>query len=152
MSDETDYDGPSPAELEKIRAEVRKDIEKDRRAAMLKEARKKIERELRLQDGLVTGIAKKDEMVTMTLDLYKGSEAIVINGVAYEHGSTVTVPRHLADYLNEVQFRGHRHQNEIDGKSMTDLFGQKRIAEMFDVRKGKNFGTVLDGSGARRVG
>lgn len=136
-----------------IRREVLEELEAKRKEAATTDFRKRETLRLQKEEGFVTGNAVKDEMVNIHLDLAPHSADIKINGTHYFHGRSYAVARHVADTLNEIQHRGWKHQNEIDGKSMTDFFGQKRVADMFDVKRGKNIGVVLDPKGAaQRLG
>lgn len=115
----------SAQEIAEIRAEARKKVEAERRSAARAEM---LERELnaaRREAGLTTG-GPNDEMVNITLDLAEHSEDIKINGCSYRHGGTYRVQRHLAETLREIMYRGWKHQNEVDGKSLTQFYQKAR--------------------------
>lgn len=115
----------SADELEAIRQEARDKVAAEMRSAARREA---LEREInaaRRAAGLTTG-GPNDEMVNITLDLAEHSDAIVLNGCSYRHGGTYRVQRHVAETLREIMFRGWKHQNEIDGKSLTQFYAKAR--------------------------
>lgn len=144
----------SKDEIEALEAEVKAELLEKKKEAASEAMREKIRRDLAYKEGLVTGNAVKDEIVNILIDLAPFAPAITLNGMHYFHGSSYTVPRHIADTLAEQAYRTWKHQNEIDGKSITDFQGQKRVAEMYDVKKSKTVGTELNGrSGAtKRLG
>lgn len=116
----------SPEEVKAAKAEARAQIlAKQREAA---KARLIAEETARLQreEGLTTGDAAKDEFVSITLDLAEHSDKITLSGTEYHHGFTYTVPRHIADTLREIMSRGHDHQNEIEGKGISERFRRPR--------------------------
>lgn len=57
-----------------------------------------------------------EEEFTLTLNLYEGSDRIILDGKHYMHGQTVTVGKRTYDTLSEIIARGWAHQREIEGK------------------------------------
>lgn len=116
----------SAEEIEEIRAQARTTVldeqKKAARDAMLAEALADARREA----GMSTGDSAKDEIVDCTLDLAEHSDRITLNGMAYWHGQTYPVPRHVADTLRDIQFRGWAHQFEIDGKGKDEFYRRHR--------------------------
>ena len=110
----------SNEEVLAARAKARSNIEAQRRKAATTDLIKAEEERLAREEGLVTGDGVKDEMVTVTLDLAEHSARIVLSGTPYYHGHTYTVPRHVGDTLREIQSRGHNHQNDIEGKGLSE--------------------------------
>lgn len=106
---------------------AKKSIEKEKRQAALKELQARTERELRGADGLSTGNPGLDEIVHVTIDLPDYAPSVVFNmglpgEVHYYPGQTYKVPRHVANSIREQMHLAWRHQNEIEGKTRTDLF------------------------------
>ena len=124
-------------EVLEARARARAKIEKERRAAAMKAVEAEETTRLRLEEGLVTGVSENDEPVSITLDLAPHSDCIRTNGVegsVYWHGFTYTVPRHVANSLREIQARGWIHQDEIDGKNLTQHYQNKRVTVLSPIR------------------
>jgi hypothetical protein len=124
----------TPQEVEEAKAEARAKIEAQRK----KQAKARIIEEetqrLKTEDGLTTGDGVKDQMVRIALDLAPHTPYIAINSVPYYHGNTYVVPRHVADTLREAQQRGWRHQDEIDGKSLTQHYQRVRQSTVSAVK------------------
>lgn len=124
----------SNEEVEEAKAEARKMIE----AAQVKAAKKKIiddeTQRLRNEEGMVTGDGVKDQMVRISLDLAPHSPFIVLNHRPYYHAQTYTVPRHVAETLREIQQRGWRHQDEIDGKSLAQHYQRAHATGLSPVK------------------
>lgn len=93
-------------------------IAKENRAAAMKAVEEATVEAIRGKAGLITGDLVRDELVDVYLDLYEGSDHIMLSGTRYDHGRLHTVPRHVADTLREIASRGHNHQNELDGKGI----------------------------------
>lgn len=112
----------------KIRAEAREKLLEKQKASARKNLLSQEMNRLEREEGLTgaTGIPELDEMVTITLELAEHSPNIVINGRPYWHGHTYTVPRHIAQSLGEIMFRGHEHQRVLDGKSVKEGLARRR--------------------------
>jgi len=123
-------------ELEAIKAEAFKKVTDERKAAARKQALDAAIADARQEQGRITGDGAKDELVMITLDLAEHSDKITLNGAAYWHGHTYKVPRHQADTLRDIQFRGWKHQMEIDGKNAKDLQRQAPRNTLINARSG----------------
>jgi hypothetical protein len=132
----------SNAEVLEIRAKAADKLVAERKKAAAKQLEDETLSELRREQNLKTGEGVKDELVTVTLDLAEHSDRIVLDGKAYFHGRTYhDIPRHLADTLREIQARGWKHQDEVDGK---DLVQQHRANRQFQMMaKGAPGGKTL---------
>lgn len=123
----------SQADIEQIREKARKtvlaEMKKSAAAALLEQEIVNARREM----GFQTDDDRKNEMVFCTIDLAEHSTCISINSFNYWHGQTYKVPRHVADTLAEIMARGHRHQDELDGKSLRQHYQKPRA----DVISGK---------------
>ena len=121
------YKHPVLTDLQIMEAEEK--AEQSLKADQVKTALKAIEaahtNKLRQERGMVVG-GRSDDMVTITLDLAEHSACLTTNGRPYWHGQTYTVPRHVADDLRSRMFMGWRHQNDIDGKSLTQFYQRHR--------------------------
>lgn len=121
----------TPAEIKTIKEKARANILK----AKKKDAEEKLlaaeEQRLRNEEGLTTGSAHADEIVSVTIDLAQFSSSIVINQRPYWHGHTYSVPRHVAETLREQMYRTWGHQAEIDGKSRSQFYAEKHVAELY---------------------
>ena len=107
---------------EEARAQIEAQRKKKARAHLIEEEKRRLE----LEEGFTTGDGVKDQIVRVVLDLAPHSPFIVLNGRPYYHAQTYTVPRHVAETLREIQQRGWRHQDEIDGKSLTQHYQRAR--------------------------
>lgn len=128
----------SAKEVADAKARARAKIEADAKKAAIKRIEEDETQRLRTEEGLVTGDSAKDEMVSLTLDLAEHSANIVINGRPYWHGHPYTVPRHVADSLREMQARGWRHQDEVDGKDLAQHYQRARATVVSAVRGVRN--------------
>jgi hypothetical protein len=106
------------SEVLDIRAQARDAVLAKQKAAAKKDLLARETRRLAEEEGVsgATGNPELDEPVTISLDLAEHSANIVVNGRPYWHGHTYTVPRHIANSLAEIQFRGWDHQRVLDGK------------------------------------
>jgi hypothetical protein len=120
----------SEEEVAKIRAEARAKIKAEQLSAAKKALLEEEMAKLRAEAGLTTGDEAKDEMVTITVDLAEHSDRLTLNSVPYWHGHTYTVPRHVADTLREMMYRGWQHQNELDGKSLEQFYQTARLTRI----------------------
>jgi hypothetical protein len=118
------------AELKAAKEKARAKVEADRKRAAMKAVEDAETSRLREEEGLTTGDGVKDQIVMITLNLAQHSQNITVNGRAYWHGQTYKVPRHVADSLREMQARGWRHQDEIDGKSLTQHYQAERTTSL----------------------
>lgn len=123
----------SNAEVLEIRAQARAQLEKERLVAAKKALLQEETERLRQEEGMVTG-GVGDEMVDITIILPIFSDRIVVNQRAYFHSRTYRVPRHVANSLSETMWRGHRHQEEVEGHSMTQLYQNARGTVLSPVR------------------
>jgi len=123
------------AEFRAAQEKARKRVEEDARKEALKHVEQATYDEMRGKSGIRTGDPAKDELVSILLDLPEFTDRIVINGFAYLHANTYTIPRHVADSLREIQSRAWDHQYEIDGKSMRDRARAPRNT-IFNARTG----------------
>jgi hypothetical protein len=125
-------DAPEPrAILTRQEIEAAKRIARERVEKSLKEA--ETERliaaemdKMRREEGRRTGKVDLDEEVTVTIDLAEFSDRLRINNVEYFHGHTYKVPRHVYDSMRDIMFRGHLHQNALDGKDLNTFYRKKQ--------------------------
>lgn len=68
-----------------------------------------------------------EEKFTLTLDLYEGSDRIIIDGRTYMHGGTYTVSKRTYETLCEIIARGWGHQREIEGKDSNAYRKQQNL-------------------------
>lgn len=127
-----------PSEVLAARATALKKMEAERRKNAMAAVEKEEAKRLQEEEGQVTGAGVLDEMVDITLDLAPFVDRIVVNLRPFFHGQTYRVPRHVAMSLRETMQRGWRHQDEIDGKSLTAHYQRPRLTEISPVRGIKN--------------
>lgn len=125
-------------EVAEVRAKARAEILAKQKASAKASLLKSETARLAAEEGLITGSSIKDEVVNITLDLAEHSDKLVINFQPYYHGFTYTVPRHVADSLAEMQMRGWRHQDEIDGKDLTQHYQRARHTILSPVKGNSN--------------
>ena len=116
----------SNEEVREARAEAHRQIDAERRKKAKKHLIDQEKLRLEREEGFTTGDGVKDQIVKITLDLAPHSAHIVLNLKPYYHGQTYKVPRHVAETLREIQQSGWRHQNEIEGKSLTQHYQRAR--------------------------
>ena len=132
--DELFGDAPEPEAPRAIL--TAKEIEEAKRVAheRVQKALKEAEREriiaeemqrFRAEEGKRTGQVDLDEEVSVTVDLAEFAAKITINGQDYWHGYTYQVPRHVYDTMRDIMFRGHLHQNALDGKDLATFYRKK---------------------------
>ena len=130
----------SAEEIEAAKKVAAENVQKALRDAELKRIVAEEEARLRRLEGQRTGQADKDEEVDILIDLAEFCDRITLNGTEYFHGHSYKVPRHVGDSLREIMQRTHRHQMEIDGKSLEESYrrgapvalsptGQRRLVE-----------------------
>ncbi len=69
-----------------------------------------------------------EEQCPITLNLYEGTDRIVLDGVVYLHGHTYTVGKRTFDTLAEIISRGWGHQRNYEGKNENDYRYQQNIS------------------------
>jgi hypothetical protein len=112
-----------------------KRIARERIEKALKESEKEriIAEEMRrfqAEEGKRTGKVDLDEEVSVTIDLAEFAAKLTINGQDYWHGYTYTVPRHVYDTMRDIMFRGHLHQNALDGKDLATFYRKKAAPQL----------------------
>lgn len=129
-------------QVKDARQKARDKVDKTRVAnamkALIDEEILRLERE----EGFTTGSGVNDEMVRITLDLAPfqragtaGSDCgLTINFRTYFHGSTYTVPRHVANSLREMQANGWKHEAMVKGKSLSDYYQRAEEALISGVK------------------
>lgn len=113
------------AQIDDRRTAAEAKLFKEQQESALKAIETEHLQKLRMERGMVVG-GRNDDMVTITLDLAEHSACLMTNGRPYWHGATYTVPRHVADDLRSRMFMGWRHQNDIDGKSLSQFYQRHR--------------------------
>ena len=115
---------------------ARERIERDRKAAAMKDVEAREVERLKLEDGFSSGIAENDEIVDVTIDvpgwavISGTATGLLINGPAggraYHHGHSYAVPRHIAVSLRESMFNMWRVDNQVEGRDIRQSMMQKR--------------------------
>lgn len=100
--------------------QVQKELIKAESDKFLAEEIERLRAEAGISNTGVGGVL--DELVTFTVDLpYEGQAFIHFNqphGPKFFHGQTYTVPRHVYNSINEIQFAGFRQARHVEGKSV----------------------------------
>lgn len=132
---EEDFDATAPILTDKEIADAKAKARADIMAAKKKDAREKLiaaeTKRLQTEEGLTTGNAFSDEIVNITIDLPIFCKELLINQVPYHQGRNYSVPRHVADTLRDMMFRAWEHQSTIEGKSKSEFYAQKHVAELY---------------------
>lgn len=126
------------AEYRAAQETAAKKLAAERKKAAIKAVEEEALAALKREEGLATGDDAKDEIVSVTIDLAEHSRGIIVNFTPYWHGHTYEVPRHVADTLNEIMYRGWSHQFEIDGKTRTQFYQSRRDTVVSAVHGVKN--------------
>ena len=116
----------STVEINAAKAEARAAVDKARKAAAIKAIIADETVRLKREEGLVSGSAVNDEMVKVTIDLPEYSASIILNQEPFYHGHTYTLPRHVAASFKEIMQRAWSHQEEIDGKTLSQSLATRR--------------------------
>ena len=124
----------SDQEVSDAKAAARAAVDKERKAAAIKQVVSEETARLQREEGLVSGDPVKDEMVRVTIDLPEYSASIRINGEDFYHSHTYTLPRHVANSLREIMQRAWLHQEEIDGKTLAQNMLTRRDTKLTPVR------------------
>jgi hypothetical protein len=119
----------SPEEIANAIAEARKrysaTAKKKARDALIAEEMNRIAR----VEGMRTGDGAKDEEVPITIDLPEYAPCLVVNMEPFWHGHTYVRPRHMVNSLREMINRAWSHQDDIDGKSISQRLSRRRMAD-----------------------
>ena len=120
----------STEEIEAAKAEARERVRakkvKEAKAAIVAAEMKRIERE----DGMKAGDADMDELVPILIDLPEFAPCLSLNiDDKFYHGHTYTLPRHVCNSLREQMARAWDHQNDVDGKSVAQKVGARRVRD-----------------------
>ena len=113
-------------EISAAKAKARKTVLSKRRARQLAAIEAEETRRLEREEGLTTGDQVKDEIVSILIDLYPGSDRLTLNGMVYFHGQTYKVPRHVADSMREMIARGHNHERLRLGQKLMESYQNPR--------------------------
>lgn len=113
-------------EVAAAKAAARKLVDEGRRKAALKAVTDEETKRLEREEGMRTGVGVKDELVSIRIDLAEHADRIILNGTAYFHGYTYKVPRHVADSMRDIIAQTHKHQDQVDGKSLTQHYQNQR--------------------------
>lgn len=120
------------ADVREAQANARKKVDDDRRKAAMKDVEKRESVRLRMEEGLTSGIDYLDEMVDVTMDLPPWAPFISVNGSSpgqggrvYHHNRTYSVPRHIANSLNETMYNMRRQVDRDDGKDLAQSYARK---------------------------
>jgi hypothetical protein len=115
----------TPKEIEAAKAIARERVEKSLKEAETERLIAAEMEKMRREEGARTGKVDLDEEVSVTIDLAEFADRLRINNVEYFHGHTYTVPRHVFDTMRDIMFRGHLHQNALDGKDLNTFYRSK---------------------------
>lgn len=114
----------SDDEIEAVKKEARKSIEKDKKDHARKRLLAEEIAKLRVAEG-VGGV--EDDMVNILIDTAIFANSITLDGKKYWHGATYTVPRHVARSLSDIMFRGKRHQAvDVKGEKLAEFYRSPR--------------------------
>ena len=116
-------------QFRKAQERARESVLAEKIAAAAKDVEEREKVRLKMEEGLTTGIGHQDEIVEIAIDLPPYATHILINGPmgkAYWHGQTATVPRHVADTLNEIMHNMWRHEDQTEGRSIMQMYGRRR--------------------------
>lgn len=116
----------SVEEVASAKKRARDVLDKERRAAAMKQVQEEETQRLRREEGLTSGITDEDKLVWMTIDLPEWCDRIPVNGLAYFHGHSYQVPLHVYRSLSEQIQNSWRSNDLADGKSMLQTFQSRR--------------------------
>lgn len=116
----------SEQDIEEARAKAREEVRAELRKKAVAEVIAAEKEKLRREAAGETGDGWKDEIVNCTIDLAEHSDRITLDGNQYFHGHTYKVRRVVSDTLREIMQRSYQHQDQIEGKSLTDTLRRAR--------------------------
>lgn len=132
-------------EIAAIRKQAREDILRLRKQNAKQQFLEAEKARLLRDEGMVTGVGARDQMVRITINLAEYAGNILINGRPYWHGHTYTVQRHVAENLREIMQRTQIHQAEIDGKGLRSFYAKQHETVLSPVKGVINAPTRPDG-------
>jgi hypothetical protein len=116
----------SEEDIEGAKAKAREEVRAELKRKALKEVMEAEKEKLRREAAGETGDHYKDEIVSCTIDLAEHSSHIMLDMNRYDHGYTYKVRRSVAETLREIMQRTHQHQDQIEGRSLTDSLRRAR--------------------------
>lgn len=118
----------SAAEIAEAKAEARARWMKDAKAKAKKELMDIELLRLQREEGQKTGAYDKDEPCWITIDLPEYAASLVINSEPFHHTHSYQRPRHVVETLREMMFRAWNHQDDVEGKSISQKMGRRRVS------------------------
>jgi hypothetical protein len=116
----------SAEEVDLARKKARERLDKERRAAAMRQVEDQETDRLRREEGLTSGITDEDKIVWVTIDLPDWCLCIAVNGGAYHHGHSYQVPKHVQRTLAEQMQNAWRANDLSEGKSIGQQFQSRR--------------------------
>jgi hypothetical protein len=113
-------------EYKAAQAKAREKLDKERRQSAFRDVEERETVRLRNEEGLTSGITSEDELVSIVIDVPDWVPWCSINGIAYHHGHTYSVPRHVYRSLMEQMQNCQRTNDLADGKSTMDMYRARR--------------------------
>jgi len=98
----------------------------ERRKAEIKRIMEEEKERLRRENAGMTEDEIMNEEVFVTIDLAEHSAHIMLDGMVYHHGQTYKVRRAVANTIHDIMFRGHVHQDQVEGKDRNAAYRRTR--------------------------
>jgi hypothetical protein len=111
FSDEQPGDVLLRHEVQQVEAEVRKEIEREKKALAKEILRKQLREQIEREEGLV------EPLEPVTIDLPDYANDIKLDNRLYLQGMTYEVTHSVAETLRDIMQRTWEHKSIIDGKS-----------------------------------
>lgn len=93
-----------------LRAKAKESVDKERKAA----AEAQLLEQFKLEERQAGGL--EEEMVEVYIDLAPYADRLMIDGVVYFNGRTITVRASVGDVIREMISATWKHQSIVDGK------------------------------------
>ena len=113
----------TPQELAALEAEVQKELDKELKAKLREDTKKKLLAQARQDRGLIESIEQ------VLIDLPESGNCIRVNNREYQHGQVYNVASSVAMMLRDTMQRAWEHQAEIEGRHK-DHFRKQKLTRM----------------------
>lgn len=118
-----------PKRIEELRVKAKAKVDKERQLAAEAQLLEEFEREERQRGGL------EEEQEDIFIDLAPYADRLMLDGVVYFNGRTVTVRKGVADVMREMISATWKHQSIVDGKP-EDFYRKSRAQRVIPLPNG----------------
>ncbi len=116
----------SDEDIQNAKDKAAAEVFAERRKAEIKKIMEEEKARLRREEAGLTDDDIMNEEIFVTIDLAEHSSHIMLDGAVYHHGQTYKVRRAVANTINDIQYRGHVHQDQVEGKDRNAAYRRTR--------------------------